>query len=169
MELGVGVDKPTRKTFIFTLQRKNMTNELSVNNIFNEWDQSSEDSLGQTVTNLVTVLKENPMTISEEDAYQIGVMMHACSRDQRYDIWKSLQTNTDNLFATHPFIEDLMVATAMEQDTSSLVPLTIEEKRSREAAMAEENKNRLSEAEVEEEENCCGCGGCDCNDTDSTQ
>jgi len=74
-------------------------------------------------------MKNGSLILDEQKAYQIGVYMHKCSVKLRFKIWVALQYNLDNLRMIHPFIIDLMIATANERIASNMAPVTIEEAR----------------------------------------
>jgi len=81
------------------------------------------------INSLISQLKNGSLVLDEQKSYQIGVYMHTCSVDLRFEIWVALQNNIDNLYEIHPFIIDLMVATSQEKSTIGMVPPTIQQAR----------------------------------------
>ncbi len=63
-------------------------------------------------------LKEH--SLEDSQAREFSKFMHDCPPEPRMAAWALLQKRKDNLFAVHPYIEKLMVATASGEDTTKL-------------------------------------------------
>lgn len=112
----------------FLLQRER---EIKATDILKDWKKAKKRlSKGQKgITNEQYVeataklgdhLKEPKNKLTSDQAKQYAEFMHDCPPEPRMTAWAQLQKNPDNLFAVHPFIEKLMVATASGSDTSKL-------------------------------------------------
>jgi len=65
-------------------------------------------------------VKDPKNIFADKQARQYGEFMHDCPPEARMTAWALLQSNPNNLFAVHPYIEKLMVHTAGGRDTSNL-------------------------------------------------
>lgn len=105
--------------------------EIKATDILKNWKKSKKRlSQGQKgITNEQYVeataklgdwLKNKNNVLTDSQARQYAAFMHDCPPEPRMSAWALLQKNPDNLFAVHPYIEKLMVATASGADTSKL-------------------------------------------------
>lgn len=109
----------------------NREREIKATDILKDWNKAKKRlSRGQKgITNEQYVeataklgdwLKDVKNVLTKDQAKQYAKFMHDCPPEPRMSAWALLQKNPDNLFAVHPFIEKLMVATASGADTSKL-------------------------------------------------
>jgi len=115
----------------FTKFIGNREREIKASDILKNWKKSKKRlSKGQKgITNEQYVeacaklgdwLKDKENSLTDPQARQYADFMHDCPPEPRMSAWALLQKNPDNLFAVHPYIEKLMVATASGGDTSKL-------------------------------------------------
>jgi len=105
--------------------------EIKATDILENWPKSKKRlAKGQkSITNeqfveatakLSDWLKDKVNVLTDSQARQYASFMHDCPPEPRMSAWALLQKNADNLFAVHPYIEKLMVATASGADTSKM-------------------------------------------------
>ena len=105
--------------------------EIKATDILEDWKKSkkrlskgqkgiSNEQYVEATAKLSDWLKDKEHVLTDSQARQYSAFMHDCPPEPRMSAWALLQKNADNLFAVHPYIEQLMVATASGQDTSKL-------------------------------------------------
>lgn len=105
--------------------------EIKATDILKSWKKSmkrlakgqkgiSNEQYVEATAKLGDWLKNKDNVLTDPQARQYAAFMHDCPPEPRMSAWALLQRNPDNLFAVHPYIEKLMVATASGADTSKL-------------------------------------------------
>jgi len=98
----------------------------------------SNEAYVECVNKLSDLLGGQQYNINKNEACELSRFMHDCPPEPRMSAWAILQQNVNNLFAVHPFIEDLMVASASGISTSHLVPMTVAEMEAKQEAKRKE-------------------------------
>jgi hypothetical protein len=105
--------------------------EIKAEDILNNWQKAekklsrgtkgvSNEQYVEATAKLGDWLKKKENILTDVQAREYSKFMHDCPPEPRMSAWALLQKNPDNLFAVHPYIEKLMVATASGGDTSKL-------------------------------------------------
>lgn len=127
--------------------------EIKATDILADWKKSkkklskgtkgiSNEQYVEATAKLGDWLKEPKNVLTDSQARQYAMFMHDCPPEPRMSAWALLQKNPDNLFAVHPYIEKLMVATASGADTSKLTVPQATAKSSKGSAPAPRKRGR---------------------------
>ncbi len=112
----VGIESALR----FTEFAKTFDTQVSVDDILANWKAAKKKmgSFGRSSSKYTELskklehwLKSNILTT--EQAEQVGLFMHDCPVELRMLVWGGMTNNRKNLFKVHPFVDELMVKTAI--------------------------------------------------------
>lgn len=107
-------------------QKETPEKPFSIKGLFEGW-QTDVISPQETFEELVSFFKSKPKELTEEEAYQIAVIVHTFSHEQILEVWSVFTSHgLDILFVLAPYLQDLVTAAYKRKDTSRMFPPSTE-------------------------------------------